>query len=144
LASAAGVRTIKRVIPKASLLHIAAVAALVSATAANGALPPKAPPELVEMSQIVVPIIGSDHLEGALHLKMVLAATDGAGLARLTERLPELRAVSVAGAIEFSRLYASTHTPVNAVQLSKMLTSALRAEDADIAAVLIVEVSATA
>jgi hypothetical protein len=62
----------------------------------------------------------------------------------LTERLPELRAVSVAGAIEFSRLYASTQTPVNVVQLSAMLTAALRAKNTDVAAVLIVEVSAAA
>ena len=128
----------------ASLLQIAAVAVATSASPADGALPPQATPQLVAMTQIVVPIIGSDQIEGALHLKMVLAAPDAARLARLTERLPELRAVAVASAIEFSRLYASTQTPVNVAQLSAMLTSALRSKNPDVAEVLIVEISAAA
>ncbi|GHH23278.1 hypothetical protein GCM10008023_34060 [Sphingomonas glacialis] len=94
------------------------------------------------MAPIVVPIVGSDRLDGALHLKLVLAAADPAALARLTQRMPALRAASVAGAIEFSRLYASTRTPVDAARLRAILTAALRAEDADVADVLIVEVSA--
>ncbi|MEG3144376.1 hypothetical protein U1839_06880 [Sphingomonas sp. RT2P30] len=126
----------------ASLLQIAAVAVATSASPADGALPPQATPQLIAMTQIVVPIIGSDQIEGALHLKMVLAAPDAARLARLTARLPELRAVAIASAIEFSRLYASTQTPVNVAQLSAMLTSALRSKNPDVAEVLIVEISA--
>ncbi len=128
----------------ASLLQIAAVAVATSASPADGALPPQATPQLVAMAQIVVPIIGSDQIEGALHLKMVLAAADAARLARVTERLPELRAVAISSAIEFSRLYASTQTPVNVAQLSAMLTSALRTKSPDVAQVLIVEISAAA
>lgn len=128
----------------ASLLQIAAVAVATTASPADGALPPHATPQLVAMTQIVVPIIGSDQIEGALHLKMVLAATDATRLARLTARLPELRSVAIASAIEFSRLYASTQTPVNVAQLSAMLTSALRAKSPDVAEVLIVEISTAA
>lgn len=98
--------------------------------------------ELLPMEKIVVPIVGSDRIDGTLKLKLVLAAKDAASLARLTARLPELRAVSVAGAIEFSRLFASPQTPVDVRRLSADLTKALRAADPGIERVLIVEVSA--
>lgn len=96
------------------------------------------------MAPIVVPIVGSDRLEGALRLKLVLAAPDPGALARVTKRLPDLRAVTVAGAIEFSRLYASPQAPVNALQLRKNLTKALRADNPDVADVLVVEIAAEA
>lgn len=118
------------------------IAAVASASAANGVAPAVIAPQFVTMDPIVVPIIGSDHIDGALHVQLVLAATDEAAREQLTARLPELRAASVAGAIEFSRLYASARTPVNAVRLSRDLSAVLRAEDAGIARVLIVEVSA--
>ncbi|WP_010219790.1 hypothetical protein [Sphingomonas sp. PAMC 26621] len=123
-----------------ALLPLAAMAW--TASAANSTLSPQGTPQLVAMAPIIVPIVGSDRLDGALHLKLVLAAADATALARLTKRAPALRAVSVAGAIEFSRLYASTRTPVDAVRLRAALTTALRAEDAGIAEILIVEVSA--
>lgn len=112
------------------------------ASAADGAESGHATPEFLTMPQIVVPIVGSDRIEGTLKLKLVLAAKDSASLAHLTERLPELRAVSLASAIEFSRLYASPQTPVDARRLSTDLTAALHAADPGIARVLIVEVSA--
>jgi hypothetical protein len=118
------------------------VAAIWLACVGNGTGAPEGGPLLVEMGPIVVPIVGSGRLDGALRLKLVVSATDAAALARLTQRLPELRAVSVAGAIEFSRLYASPQTPVNAAQLRSTLTAALHAEDAGVADTLIVEVSA--
>ncbi|WP_404367666.1 hypothetical protein AB5I39_13245 [Sphingomonas sp. MMS24-J45] len=98
--------------------------------------------EFLAMEKIVVPIVGSDRIEGALKLKLVLTAKDAASLARMTERLPVLRAVSVAAAIEFSRLYASPQTPVDARRLSADLTKALRAAEPGVDRVLIVEVSA--
>lgn len=111
---------------------------------ANGPAASEDGPMLVEMGPIVVPIVGSGRLEGAMHVKIVVSATDATALARLTQRLPELRAVSVAGAIEFSRLFASTQTPVNAVQLRSALNAALHATDEGVADTLIVEVSAVA
>ena len=110
--------------------------------AADGAAADHSAPQFLAMNQIVVPIVGSDRIEGSFKVTLVLAAKDAASLEHLTERLPELRAVSVAGAIEFSRLFASAQTPVDARRLSADLTTALRATDPGIARVLIVEVSA--
>jgi hypothetical protein len=101
-------------------------------------------PQFLPMAPLVVPIVASDHLEGALRLKLVLTAKDAVSLARLTARLPELRAASFAGAIEFSRLFASAQTPVNAMRLRADLTTTLRAMDEGVDRVLIVEVSAEA
>jgi len=127
----------------AKRLSILSVTATIWLTSVgNGAAPSDGAPSLVPMLPIVVPIVGSGRLDGALRVKLVLAATDAAAAARLTQRLPELRAASVAGAIEFSRLYASSRTPVNAVQLRSALTAALHAEDAGVSDTLIVEVSA--
>lgn len=113
-----------------------------AASAAYGSESAGGAPEFLPMTQIVVPIVGSDRIEGALKLKLVLAAKDAASLAHLTKRLPELRAISVASAIEFSRLFASPQTPVDVRRLSADLTTALRNADPGIARVLIVEVSA--
>lgn len=113
------------------------------ANAAGGASAGSAP-QLVVMDPIVVPIVGSDRLEGALRMKLVLEAADPAALARITKHLPELRAVTVAGAIEFSRLYASAQTPVDAVRLRAALTDLMHAKDHDVSDILIVEISAAA
>lgn len=124
------------------MIALATVAGAADGAAPEHAASEHAAPEFLTMDQIVVPIVGSDRIEGALKVKLVLAAKDAASLERLTARLPELRAVSVAGAIEFSRLFASPQTPVDALRLSADLTAALRAADPGIARVLIVEVSA--
>jgi hypothetical protein len=100
------------------------------------------PPQVLTMKPIVVPIVASDRLDGAFRMTVVLAAADEGALARLTQRLPELRATSLGEAIEFSRLHASPQMPVNAVQLRHELATALH--DSDVASVLITEVSATA
>lgn len=113
------------------------------AGAASGPAPVDVGTRFVPLTEIVVPIISSDRMEGSLHLKLVVAAADEEALARLTKAEPELRAVSLAQAIEFSRLYASVRTPVNAVQLSGDLTEALRGSDPDVARVLIIQVSAS-
>ena len=113
-----------------------------SPTAANGPASGSGEPHFVSMDAIIVPIVGSDHFEGSLRLKLVLAAKDAEQLDRLTAKLPELRAVSIASSIEFSRLFTSPHTPVDARRLSADLTTALRTTDNGIARVLIVEVSA--
>lgn len=123
-----------------SLLAMTVTAANTGST--NGTLSPQLSPQFVVMAPIIVPIVGSDRLDGALHLKLVLAATDATGLEHLTRHLPKLRALSVAGAIEFSRIYASPRTPVDAVRLRAALTTVLRAEDSALADILIVEVSA--
>lgn len=137
---ATGVRPIRTVLPKLVLLLslVTGIADPVRASAASS----EEPPQTIALKPIVVPIVSSDRLDGALHVTLVLAAPDAAALARLTHRLPVLRAISVAEAIEFSRLHASTQMPVNAFLLRSILTKALH--DTDISAVLITEVSATA
>lgn len=100
------------------------------------------PPQILAMKPLVVPIISSDRLDGALRVTFALTAPNEAALARLTQRLPELRAISVGEAIEFSRLHVSTQMPVDAARLRHTLTTALH--DSDVASVLITEVSATA
>lgn len=91
-----------------------------------------------------MPIINSDRIEGALHVSVVMSAASDVALAELTEREPKLRAALIAELIEFSRLYVSTQMPVNAAQLRTLLTNASRAQDKDVADVLIVEISAMA
>jgi len=125
-----------------ALLPIAAMA--LTANAGCGGSSDGTAPQLVPMAPIIVPIVGSDRIDGALRLKLVLTAADAGALARLTERLPALRAATVASAIEFARLYVSPQTPVNAVQLRTALTTSLRTTDHDVADLLIIEVSAAA
>ncbi|WP_033921460.1 hypothetical protein [Sphingomonas sp. 37zxx] len=125
------------------LLSPAAVATVaLSGSAADGAAPSQLPPQLVALAPVVVPIIGLGQIEGALRVKLVLAANDAEGLVRLTERLPALRAATIGSTIEFARLYASARAPVDAVRLRAELTTALKAENKDVADILIVEVSA--
>lgn len=100
------------------------------------------PPQILAMKPIIVPIVSSDRLDGALRIKFVLTAPDEAALARLTQKLPVLRAISVGEALEFSRLHASPYMPVDAARLRHGLTTALH--DSDVGSVLITEVSATA
>ncbi|TXC69660.1 hypothetical protein FSB78_00790 [Sphingomonas ginsenosidivorax] len=100
------------------------------------------PPQILAMKPIVVPIVASDRLDGALRITVALTAPDEPALARLTQKLPVLRATAVGQAIEFSRLHASPRMPVDAALLRQGLTTVLH--DGDIASVLITEVSATA
>ncbi|WP_130325893.1 hypothetical protein [Sphingomonas sp. BK036] len=100
------------------------------------------PPQILAMKPLVVPIVSSDRLDGALRVTFALTAPNEAALARLTQRLPELRAISVGEAVEFSRLHVSTQMPVDAARLRHALTTALH--DSGVASVLITEVSATA
>lgn len=96
----------------------------------------------VPVDEIVVPIVDSARTTGALHLKLVLDATDAAAAARLTAQLPALRETALVTAIEFARLYASPLTPINAEQLSAQMTQALTPRAEGLAHVLLVEVSA--
>lgn len=128
------------------MISIAAASLAVSVVpaAAGEAVARETPPKLLPLQPIIVPIINSDRIEGALHVSLVLSAASDVGLERLTEREPKLRAALVAELIEFSRLYASTQMPVNAAQLRTLLTNASRAQDKEVADVLIVEISAMA
>ena len=99
--------------------------------------------DFVALDEIVVPIAGTQRIEGALRAKIVLGASTPGAASAMTERLPELRAAAVSGMIEFSRLYATGLTAVDAEQLRGDMILALRAVDPAIGNVLITEVAAT-
>ncbi|CAH0354599.1 hypothetical protein SPH9361_03062 [Sphingobium sp. CECT 9361] len=129
-----------------AVISIAAASLAVSVVPATAGetVARETPPKLLPLQPIIVPIINSDRIEGALHVSVVMSAASDVALAGLTEREPKLRAALVAELIEFSRLYVSTQMPVNAAQLRTLLTNASRAQDKDVADVLIVEISAMA
>ncbi len=96
----------------------------------------------VKLSEITTPIFGENRVEGALSVTLVLQATDTNAAEALGEKLPELRAVSLATTLEFARLHASGFLPVNAEQLSAELNTALKRNHPGIVRVLIVKVGA--
>lgn len=128
-----------------SMLFAAAGLALVSVASgvrASGGGEGGGELNLVPMDEIRVPIIEGDRADGTLRLKLVLVTHDAAAAEHVTATLPALRAASLGAAIEFARLYASPMMPVDAGRLDADLTAALHSQDAGIARVLIVEVSA--
>lgn len=98
--------------------------------------------ELVEMEAIAVPIIDGSRVEGTLHFRVVLQPADSAAAENLSRNLPMLRAEALSAGSEFSRLSASPFLAIDARGLASELTDALRASDAGIARVLLVEVAA--
>ena len=98
--------------------------------------------EFVEMDGIAVPIIDGAKVEGTLYFRIVLEARDSAAAESLSSNLAALRADALAAGAEFSRLRASPVLAVDAHRLSADLTETLRAREAGIARVLLVEVAA--
>ena len=98
---------------------------------------------LVPMAEVEVPIVDADRVSGALRFKLVLDASDSAAAGRMSARLPDLRATTVAAALEFARLNASGLRAVDAEQLDRDLTAALKPVEPGLSRVLIVEVSAS-
>ncbi len=111
-----------------------------ASAAAEGA--PGGEPHFVPLDAIEVPIVGSSRIEGMLRVKLVLDARDAAAAEALGERLPQLRASSLAASLEFSRLYASGLAAVNAELLRSEMTAALKREHPGVAQVLVIEVAA--
>ncbi|MGK6356448.1 hypothetical protein ACMGDH_14650 [Sphingomonas sp. DT-207] len=98
---------------------------------------------LVPMNEVSVPIIDADRANGALRFKLVLEARDAGTAAGMTARLPELRAATVAAALEFARLNASGLRAVDAARLDHDLTAALKTSEPGLSRLLIVEVAAS-
>ena len=97
---------------------------------------------LVPMDEIRVPVVEGSRADGTLQLKLVLVAKDSASAEGATADLPQLRAASVAAALEFARLYASPMLPVDVKRLTDDMTAAIHHQDARIGRVLVVEVMA--
>lgn len=119
-----------------------AAAALMLPGAAAGSATAGETPHFVPMSEIRVPIVERDRADGVLRLKLVFQATSAATAERTTADLPVLRAAAVGAAVEFARLYASPMTPVDAARLAAQMTATIRAADAGVTRVLLVEVAA--
>lgn len=98
---------------------------------------------LVTMDSIAVPIVDSDRVAGTLNFKLVLEAHDAAAAEKLAAAMPTLRMAAIAGGVEFARLDASALRAVNAADLDKTLTAALKTASPEIGRVLIVEVGAS-
>ncbi|GAA4217478.1 hypothetical protein GCM10022253_16150 [Sphingomonas endophytica] len=94
----------------------------------------------VWLDEIVLPIFGESQMEGKVHVRLVLDAGDKAGAAAVHARLPRLRARALSALLEFARLNASPYAALDARALSVSLNRALRAEDRQIARVLIARV----
>ncbi len=125
----------------AALVALAGASNVALASAAAGETNSREP-HFVALDAIEVPIVGSSRIEGTLRVKLVLDAQDGAAAEALGERLPQLRASSLAASLEFSRLYASGLAAVNAELLRSEMTAALKRDYPEVAQVLVVEVGA--
>lgn len=99
-------------------------------------------PYFVALKEVTTPIFGASRIEGAMNVTLVVEALDTPAAAQVNTKMPELRAATLATVIEFSRLYASGFTPVNAEQLSADLNAALKRVDPSVSRVLIVKLSA--
>lgn len=97
---------------------------------------------LVPMDEIRVPVVEGSRADGTLQLKLVLVAKDAAAAEAATADLPQLRAASLAAALEFARLYASPMMPVDVERLAEDMTAAIHHQDERIGRVLVVEVMA--
>jgi hypothetical protein len=131
---------LKRVVLAASILAATAAGGAGMALASDGQTP--TPTHFVPLEDVVVPIVGSTRVEGTLRVRMVVEAADEGAAASVSDRMPELRATSLAAAVEHSRLYASALAPVNAERLRGDMTAALKRANPAVAGVLLTEVSA--
>lgn len=115
-------------------------AALLLAGLASPALAEGGESLFLPLDKVVVPIIGSDAIEGRISVTLVLLARNGEGLAELRGQRPQLRERIVGAVLEFARLRASAYRPVNAVLLKRDLEKTLQHPALD--KVLITEVFA--
>lgn len=113
------------------------------ATAAEPAADPLAgSAHFVPMPEIIAPIFGPSRPEGSLAFTLVIETTDPAAAAAMNRQMPQLRAASLASAMEFARLHASGYMPVDVARLSAELTTTLKRTQPGITRVLIVKVAA--
>lgn len=103
---------------------------------------PPPDPSFVVMDPIDAPIVDSGRIDGVLHLSLAVKMKSAENAAELSKRMPELRAASLAAAIEFARLHASPYAPVNVARLSAMMAPPIKRLDKGVEKVLIVKVSA--
>ena len=128
---------------KAVTTAIATLSVLAASDASAAKRPATAlEPQFVSLSEITTPIFGESRIEGALSVTLVLEASSVEAAGALRAKMPELRATALTAALEFSRLYASGYTPVDAGRLSADLNAAMKRAHPGIARVLIVRLDA--
>jgi len=120
----------------------AVLAAGVIATGAHASGESSTTTQFVQMDEISVPIVDSNRVDGALHLKLVIDVADPTAAERVRQALPALREAALGAALDFARIQASAYAPVDVASLDTTLTSAVTAVDKAASRVLIVEVSA--
>ena len=133
----------KRVVVSAAVVGAGASAVSSLASAPRPASSPASEPHLVTISDIVVPVIDAERMNGRLSFDIVIAATDADAATRLATRVARLRSTTIESGLEFSRLYVSGLRPVDAQLLAGDLTKSLRAANPDIDRVLVVKVTAS-
>lgn len=126
----------------AALLLSSAIAATPAAATGKSSDTKGAGPEFLPIPEITAPIFGESRIEGALSVTLVVQATDARAAAALKNQLPQLRTQALIATLEFSRLYASGYSAVDARRFSTMLNAALRPGHPQIARVLIVKLGA--
>ena len=97
----------------------------------------------VPMEEVTVPIIEADRVAGSMRVKLVLEASTGAFFAKARAEMPRLREATIAAALEFARINASSMRAIDAGKLDHDLNAALRIAEPGLSRVLIVEVAAS-
>jgi hypothetical protein len=115
---------------------------VVSTSAGGAASGPTGEPMLVDMSQVAVPIIDGDRVQGMLQVRLAFNTADSAGVDQVTAALPRLRSATVVTLVEFARLHASPFRAVDSDRLSRALSDSLRKAEPAVTEVLLLEVSA--
>jgi flagellar basal body-associated protein FliL len=127
-------------VASAALIAIAAGGLASASASAPGVTPVEL--HLVSLDELEVPIVDSGRLDGTLRVKFMVNAVDAHAADALEQRQPELRSLVLGAATEFSRIYASGLSPVNAEILKTKARAALQRSHPEIADVLILQVSA--
>ena len=97
---------------------------------------------LVAMPTMRVPIIDGRQADGRLIFNIVLRAPDAEQAKALEAEMPALREAVLASAIEFARLYASPHLPVDADRLAHQLQAELHHREPAVSGLLLTRVMA--
>ena len=125
---------------KWSQAALLAAAAAVATAAGRPAVHGPDPEAFVPMGGIIVPIVDANHVEGKLDFKLVVAARDAAAANRIRAAQTSMRSRAMTAGLEFSRLYATRLSAVDAPKLVAELEKALKQDNDDVARVLLVEV----
>jgi flagellar basal body-associated protein FliL len=100
-------------------------------------------PALLTVDEIATPIFSAARIEGSLNLSLAIEGEDAAMLPALRSQMPQLRAAMLTTTLEFSRLYASGFTAIDAERLHADLTASVKRIHPGIKRVLILKLSAS-